>query len=125
MARYDERVSELEALYAELPTIECMGLCGDACHFIGMTTLERERIRRTSGHDIKILDSPCPALDFMGRCATYQQRPMVCRLWGVVEGMECHYGCKPSPGYLTHEEGKVFLARCEIVSGAQSLTQPS
>lgn len=121
---WKQKVQALEALYAELPSIECQGLCGDSCHFIGMTSLERERIRRTSGHDITIIDSPCPALDFMGRCSTYPQRPMICRLWGIVENMPCHYGCKPSPRYLTYEEGKEFLARSEMISGAESLETP-
>jgi len=113
--------AQMDALYAELPTIECKGLCGDTCHFIGMTRLEHGRIRRATGHDIRMEQSPCPALDFMGRCAVYTLRPLICRLWGVVDVLPCHYGCKPSPRYLTYEEGKVFILRARDISGDNSL----
>lgn len=115
------REAKLEALYSQLPSLDCLGLCSESCHFIGMTTLEHSRIKRTSGHDIQWTDSPCPALNFMGRCDVYSMRPMICRLWGVVEDMPCHYGCKPSPRYLTREEGFSFLRRARELSGPQSI----
>jgi uncharacterized protein len=116
--KVDKRVAALEALYAELPSLECQGLCGDCCHFIGMTRLEQGRIRRAGGPVIQIVDTPCPALDFMGRCSVYAQRPIICRLWGVVADMPCHYGCTPER-YLTPEEGREFLARVQAIAGEE------
>jgi uncharacterized protein len=114
----DKKVEALERLYAELPSLDCQGLCGDCCHFIGMTRLEQGRITQVGGPEIKLWDSPCPALDFMGRCSVYTRRPLICRLWGVVEDMPCHYGCKPER-YLTNEEGRVFLARVQAIAGEE------
>lgn len=36
----------------------------------------------------------CPAL-VKKRCSGYEGRPLICRLFGVAEGMPCPYGCKP------------------------------
>lgn len=113
MSRKQE--AALEALYATLPRLECKGLCSDTCHFIAMTPLEQHRIRRTGGPEISMADSPCPAL-ILGRCSVYRRRPMICRLWGLVEDLPCHYGCKPER-YLTDAEGKRFLARVQALSG--------
>lgn len=121
MAGQDQRLlGDLDALYAELPSLECQGLCGEACSFIMMTRVERERIVDGGGPRILMTESPCPALDFIGRCRVYTQRPMICRLWGVVDDMKCHYGCTPDR-YLTREEGFEFLARVQELTGDQHI----
>lgn len=81
-----------------------------------MTTMERQRIVKAGGPLISFDQSPCPALDFIGRCMVYDKRPMICRLWGVVEDMKCHYGCE-AERYLTREEGFTFLARAREIAG--------
>lgn len=58
----------------------------------------------------------CPALDDRKRCSAYDKRPMICRLWGVVETMKCPHGCRPSPRYLTDEQGKDMLALAREIS---------
>lgn len=45
----------------------------------------------------------CPLL-VDGRCSVYNARPMICRLFGAVEGMICKHGCKPAD-LLTDDEG--------------------
>ncbi|WP_431728506.1 DUF6884 domain-containing protein [Verrucosispora sp. TAA-831] len=51
----------MDQLYAELPEIDCKGLCHESCNAIAMTPLERERIQQR-GIDISPLHMPCPAL---------------------------------------------------------------
>lgn len=105
------RRAELEALYAELPSLSCRGLCTDSCGPISMSRIEWQRIcRRSRSETLTLLpDMTCPMLDD-GRCSVYDIRPMICRLWGLVETMTCPWGCKPDR-YLTHEEGGEFLRR--------------
>lgn len=31
-----------------------------------------------------------------GRCSVYVVRPLLCRLWGMVDKMRCPHGCVPS-----------------------------
>jgi Fe-S-cluster containining protein len=118
MARPDQRqqIAALDALYAELPSIDCQGLCGEACSHIMMSTTERQRIVDSGGPEIVFTQSPCHALDFIGRCSVYEHRPLICRLWGVVDDMPCHYGCEPER-YLTRKEGFEFLARVQEITG--------
>jgi hypothetical protein len=110
-----ERAGRLRALYAELPLVECQGLCGEACGFIGLTPLERHIIQEAGGPNIEITMYPCPALDFMGRCSVYEYRPMICRLYGVVEDLRCPFGCEPVKE-LTRDEGRAFLGWTQDLS---------
>lgn len=101
----------LDALYAELPELKCKGLCAESCGPIGMSRVEWQRTCRARGAELKATaaDLTCPLLEET-RCSVYEVRPMLCRLWGLVEGMECPWLCRPER-YLTSEEGYEFLAR--------------
>ncbi|MFY1595573.1 hypothetical protein [Micromonospora sp. WMMD737] len=111
-----DRVAELDQLYAELPAIECRGLCHESCNAIAMTPLERQRIRER-GFDISPLDLPCPALTQLRRCSVRDVRPMVCRLYGLVEQMACPFGCRPEGGFLDDATARRLLARAEAIGG--------
>jgi Fe-S-cluster containining protein len=37
----------------------------------------------------------CPYLTSKKLCSIYPVRPLVCRLYGVYEGMRCRHGCQP------------------------------
>lgn len=58
----------------------------------------------------------CSMMD-NGRCAVYDIRPMICRLWGLSEDMPCPYGCVPEGGLLPVEEGYAFLAEAFDIAG--------
>jgi hypothetical protein len=105
------RRAELDALYAELPALSCRGLCQESCGPIFMSRVEWQRICKSVGEERKADDSlTCPLLTAGGTCEVYQVRPMICRLWGLVETMPCPWGCKPER-YLTQDEGHEFLER--------------
>ncbi len=112
--RIDER---LERLYGELPKLECAGHCSDCCGPIDMSLRERERMERAAGHPIGCNGITCNMLA-EGRCSVYSLRPMICRLWGLVPSMRCHYGCRPEGGLLSDAEGATFLARAMEIGGA-------
>ena len=40
-----EAIQQLDALYAQLPPLECKGLCHDTCTSVDASELERERMR--------------------------------------------------------------------------------
>lgn len=71
--------AQLDALYAELPKLECRGKCQDSCGPIDMGLAERQRIAE-QGVKIPPLSSPCPALTFLGTCGVYEVRPLICFL---------------------------------------------
>lgn len=101
----------LEEVYAELPKIKCKGLCSDSCTAIDMSIREREDIKRASGTDCRVgTDGFCNKL-VDGRCSVYDLRPMICRMWGVVESMPCPHGCIPEGGLMPDDEAFPLLTR--------------
>jgi Fe-S-cluster containining protein len=105
--------AQLQALYDQIPSIpDCDGRCWTSCGPIDMSDRERHRIRK-AGHRITpwrdalaSLDAYyCEALTGEKRCAVYESRPLVCRLWGATEGLKCPFGCIPEGGWLTDHDG--------------------
>lgn len=109
---------ELDAIYAELPTIECKGLCGKTnCGPVHGCKVEDRNIREATGKplqfpmvSINALD--CPHLTKENRCSIYEVRPLICRLFGMVQvrPMICPHGCKPSR-WMSHAEANDFMKR--------------
>lgn len=106
----------LDTLYATLPTIECKGLCQKSCGPIELTQDENRRIKEKSGSDISVDEEFTCTMLKEGRCTVYDVRPAICRMFGVSEGLECPYGCKPSR-YLSREEGFRFLNKIMKATG--------
>ena len=132
-------LEDLRALYDELPSLNCKGLCANSCGPIDMTDVERGHLRDL-GVEIPVFTveaarrwaenqrvDDCPALGPMGshpllpnvriaRCTVYEDRPLICRLWGLAESMPCPHGCKPER-YLSDEEAYDFIFRAMEVGG--------
>lgn len=123
-ARRQDR--ELDALYASLPKLACRGWCSASCGPLAMSVRERSRIteqaRQPVSHDVS---GTCSLLTDLQRCSVYEIRPMICRLWGMVERMPCPYGCRPDGGLLPDSEGRRLLMEAERIGGAdpQELTR--
>lgn len=116
MATLTKRRRLLDELYDQVPAIECRGLCADQCTVISVHPLELDAMCTASGRDLPVWprgdssllllpadNDRCPLL-VDGRCSVYNARPMICRLFGAVEGMICKHGCKPAD-LLTDDEG--------------------
>lgn len=110
----DKGGEALRRLYAELPGIECKGLCARECtDTIPCSPLEmRMAAREWSKTDIPPPlrpDGKCPYLSADNRCTVHPSRPMICRLYGLVKDeLECKFGCKPNR-WLTPAEGRKYL----------------
>lgn len=107
----------LDNLYAELPTIDCQGLCWASCGPISMSEVEWERLSQAHGGE-PIGDPTvglCPILTEDKRCSCYTARPLICRMFGLTEDMPCPHGCRPSR-VLTKEQAADFLRRVWQVS---------
>jgi Fe-S-cluster containining protein len=117
--------AELRKLYDRIPAIpDCDGRCWTSCGPLDMSDRERQRIRQ-AGHRITPWREAqawretyyCEALTAEKRCAVYEMRPLVCRLWGAVEGLPCVYGCRPEGGYLSDLEGYRLIAASMRIGG--------
>ncbi len=118
----------LAALYARIPAIpDCDGRCWTSCGPVDMSWRERARVREAG---VKItpwqeararLDTFwCDALTGDKRCAVYERRPLVCRLWGAAEGMECPFGCIPEGGWMSREDAYRLTAEVMRVGGHEN-----
>lgn len=120
------RLNLLQELYDSLPTIACKGLCANSCGPIDMSEIERRRITAL-GVTIPLFSEEraarwsaqeplhCPALNRRTlRCDVYEARPLVCRMWGVTETMQCENGCVPTRLLTIREQFTLMLKAIEI-----------
>jgi uncharacterized protein len=92
---------EIDKIYDSLPKLNCCKDCFDSCGVIPLFWAEWYRIEQRLGKPMPLADvnSPkfegyCPLL-VDKKCSVYEVRPIICRLWGLVEAMPCIFGCKP------------------------------
>lgn len=89
-----KRKRKLHEIYATIPTIECVGKCTEFCGALGMEKGEYEEMRKAGGKEPAVNNAlTCNYLQ-KGRCSIYDDRPTICRVWGVVDGLPCPHGCK-------------------------------
>jgi Fe-S-cluster containining protein len=119
--------AELQKLYDQIPAIPaCDGRCWTSCGPIGMSDREGQRLRQ-AGYRItpyqqavqRVETYYCEALTEDKRCAVYEMRPIVCRLWGAVEGLPCVYGCRPEGGYLSDAQGYWLISESRRIGGGE------
>ncbi len=92
-------------LYSLLPELECKGLCSESCRHIACSKTEYERL----GSLTMDAEGYCSFLKD-GRCSVYENRPMICRLWGIDETMQCPHGCIPEGGHIPERRAAWLLA---------------
>lgn len=105
-------MTELDLLYGQVPQISsCTGQCFLSCGPIAYGDAEAARIlRRMRGLPEADDDMRCSMLNAFNRCDVYDDRPMLCRLWGATVKMPCVFGCEPDGGQLLSErEGRELL----------------
>jgi Fe-S-cluster containining protein len=102
-----------EDVYRLVPDVGCKGLCQDACSVIGYSAIEADALRDNGINPPRTgADGRCSHL-VAGRCAIYEHRPLVCRLFGAVRDLACPHGCKPAGGFLPNHEGHELVRRLD------------
>lgn len=106
-------------LYVGLPDIACRRLCHPACGPIVVPAEEWDRMEAATGGTPRGEALPCPHLDEVaGLCRAHELRPLICRLWGVVETMRCPWGCEPER-WLSAAQAAELLDRALRLSGGR------
>lgn len=110
---------DLDALYAGLPQIACVGKCAEACSSITLAIGEAARLHGADPERraIRTINRRCIYLTPAGRCSQYAIRPLICRVWGVLERLSCPHGCVPDR-WLTDHEFVQLGVRLERIAGA-------
>lgn len=122
-----KRLAKLQALYNRLPVVACKGLCHRHCAAVPMFALEIKALERTTDRTFlssthlagrqlppnttvistSLFDLGCPVL-VDNRCSAYESRPLICRLFGVAEGLSCPYGCEPEVELSLDQVGRLL-----------------
>ena len=96
------------AVYAKIPLIKCKGLCHAACGPIMASQAETRQLRR-AGFRLDWNRKTLQCKHLAGnRCSIYMNRPAICRLYGVAEGMECPHGCEAERVLTRQEAGNML-----------------
>lgn len=118
-----EASAKVRALWDELPQIRCQGKCHETCGSIPVVDAElplfKKALKGPLKHTFPIpnpgrqdhngntipegvlicgdKDLTCPALTEDMRCGIHKDRPLICRLYGLVDNdkMRCPHGCIP------------------------------
>ena len=107
------------AIYARVPAIDCQRRCARHCGPIVATEVEWSRMEAATGGRAWGEDTVCPHLDrASGLCRAHALRPLICRLWGVVETMPCPYGCQPER-WLSEEEATALVEELIALDGGR------
>lgn len=126
-------LEEIQRLYEQVPHIDCQGKCHRSCGPITLSDVEREHLA-SLGAVIPIIPlreyremllgdrEPvwCSALGPFKNCTVYEDRPLICRLWGVTEGLPCPWGCTPER-VLSNEEARHLIDESQRIGGVDPL----
>lgn len=102
-----KKKSKLYRIYDKIPKVRCKGLCTVTCGELGLSKGEYDELTKITGRKPKIIGDRCNYLDG-DRCSVYEDRPSVCRLFGVVDVMKCPHGCEAEK-MLTEAEARGIL----------------
>jgi Fe-S-cluster containining protein len=94
----------IQALYDKLPAFQCKGLCQQYCGVVPFSKSEAAKVGKAEAF---LTDLHCEYLSPFNTCTVYENRPMVCRLFGMVDDslMKCQH-CAP---VLTKQEGQAII----------------
>jgi uncharacterized protein len=107
-----EAYEELEAIYQQVPSFTCKSQCTDCCGPIFYTELEASRFAKSY---VIPTSTKCP-FSKVGGCSIYENRPIICRLFGATENREltCSFGCGPT-FRLDNEYAKSLITQvCQL-----------
>jgi len=105
----------LKKLYKNIPQFECVPGCFDCCGPVPLCKEEAEKlgIPNENSTPFSKFDLTCSYATSTG-CKVYENRPFLCRLFGVVEGMKCPK-TKPTKMLSKKEEEKIMSSYDELL----------
>lgn len=88
---------EIIALLRErIPSFECKPGCHDCCGPVTTSSEEMSRlpVKTDAEHEAALAEWNCVHLGPNG-CNVYEERPLICRVFGTTPHMPCPNGCRP------------------------------
>ena len=88
---------KLRDLREQIPAFACVAGCHDCCGPVTASSEEMSRLPRKADNvrDAALADLSCPHLGEHG-CEVYDERPLICRLFGTTPRLACPRGVGPA-----------------------------
>lgn len=85
----------IASLRERIPTFECTPGCHDCCGPVTTSSEEMSRlpVKSDAEHEAALNEFDCVHLGPKG-CTVYEERPLICRLFGTTPNMPCPNGCR-------------------------------
>ncbi|NOY71241.1 MAG: YkgJ family cysteine cluster protein [Gammaproteobacteria bacterium] len=79
-----------------IPSFKCEPGCHDCCGPVTTSSVEMARlpVKSEAEHTAALADFSCPHLGESG-CEVYEERPLICRLFGTTPSLICPRGQRP------------------------------
>jgi len=86
----------IDQLRLEIPGFACVPGCHDCCGPVTTSSIEMSRlpVKSDAEHEVALADWRCVHLGPQG-CEVYDQRPLICRLFGTTPSLPCPRGRGP------------------------------
>jgi uncharacterized protein len=87
---------KIDFLRRHIPSFECQPGCHDCCGPVTTSSEEMARlpVKSEAEHDAALAELSCPHLGENG-CQVYEERPLICRLFGTTPQLACPNGKRP------------------------------
>jgi Fe-S-cluster containining protein len=99
---------KIRALRGQIPAFACVPGCHDCCGPVTASSEEMARlpVKSDAEHDAAWAELNCVHLGANG-CEVYDERPLICRLFGTTPRMPCPNGRRPDEWVEPHIEAGV------------------
>jgi len=86
----------VDSLRERIPTFKCTPGCHDCCGPVTTSSEEMSRlpVKTDAEHEAALDQYNCVHLGPNG-CKVYDERPLICRVFGTTSNMPCPNGCRP------------------------------
>jgi hypothetical protein len=87
---------KIDQLRLQIPSFACVPGCHDCCGPVTASSEEMSRlpVKSAAEHDAALAEYNCVHLGPQG-CTVYDQRPLICRLFGTTPSLPCPRGQGP------------------------------
>ena len=87
---------KIELLRSQIPSFACTPGCHDCCGPVTTSSEEMSRlpVKTEAKHATALAELNCPHLGCNG-CEVYDERPLICRLFGTTPSLACPNGARP------------------------------
>lgn len=106
----------IKYLRKQIPSFECKPDCTDCCGPVPFSKWEWEQIKDKR----KTITLNCPYASENG-CEIYEQRPILCRLFGTVPKIKCPHGCGPKKMLSRKKETEIMRKYNRIMDAQEAV----